>query len=245
MNNFLQIPAQYTVDKPFTLKTFELGILTNAERKRLKLVTKNIQLLYQIDGEEIPSLITEVYNTQAILVFRVVLQSLSNAIFVTTLLQKAIKPLVIFQCFDESKSVFVLNFAPKRLNKLNPKEIILDGILKSPEMSLSLPNSTTSLFQQHVAYDKILNRANKFEFYFEMYLKALIITHKNVYREYEQLLESKLYYDGKKMKQLEELMLKRIELARHMLSCASLADKAKINSLFKQNHALLDELMEG
>jgi hypothetical protein len=244
MDNFLRIPEQYMIKKPFSLKTFELGSLTNAERKRLRQVTKQLQLICQIEGEEIPSLITEDYNIQAILMFQVILQSLNHAKFVTALLQKVIKPFVIFQCFDDSKEGFILNFATKRLNKLNLKETIIEGMLLSPEMVLSLPNSATTLFQKYIAYNQILNRSNKLEFYLEMYLKAFIITHKNLFREFDQLLQSKLFYNFEKMKQLEKLLLQRIELTNQMLSCATIADKAKINILVKNNHTQLGKLIE-
>ena len=82
----LGVPERYKIDKNFDIKTFLTGELTKQEKQKFKEDVKGITLTHQIIGEEIPSLINNDYNYQAILYFDIKVNDLkySNCLLYTS-----------------------------------------------------------------------------------------------------------------------------------------------------------------
>lgn len=67
----LGLPIQYLIGEQIDIKTFIKSDLKPNEKKRLKETVMDVSLEYQLAGEEIPSLINDDYDCQAILFFAI------------------------------------------------------------------------------------------------------------------------------------------------------------------------------
>ncbi|HHW58073.1 MAG TPA: DUF4391 domain-containing protein [Clostridia bacterium] len=238
----LGVPERYKIDKNFDIKTFLTGELTKQEKQKFKEDVKGIILTHQIIGEEIPSLINNDYNYQAILYFDIKVNDLKYSNFIGGILQKIVKPPAVLR-FIDNKGNYLYCFALKRLSKIDSQEIVIDDIIFTQRSSLFFPDENATLFDQYLAFAKILNTANKLTFYTEIITKAYLITYKRLWGGALKALETKIFYDIEKMNEIMMLLKKIINLQNHLSKSITLAEKASFNSEIKNILLRLNEII--
>ena len=73
------IPEHYKMDVKLALKDFIPKDLKSEDKKRIKDAVKEVRLMYQIAGEEIPSVINDEYRCEVIQFYEMELQSIKVA----------------------------------------------------------------------------------------------------------------------------------------------------------------------
>ena len=94
------IPEHYKTDVKLALKDFIPKDLKPDDKKRIKDAVKEVRLMYQIAGEEIPSVISDEYRCQAIQFYDMELQSIKDAAYLASMYQNLIKPLCVIRMHD-------------------------------------------------------------------------------------------------------------------------------------------------
>lgn len=227
----LSFPDKYKKDNRIPLTPFLKSSITAAEKKKFKEVVEEIKITYQIEGFDIPNLVNDDYNCQAIAFLVVKLKDLKSAAFVGKIIQKEVKILCVIELTDGTDECFC--FADKRLNKQDKNEIILEDVFITDTLPLNFENDTKTLFNLYVDYDSILNHSNKRNYYMEMMTKSFIVFNTALFSGTEKLLESKLWYNDEKIIECYSNIteLKKLKLAA--LKANSVADKGKINKNIK------------
>jgi hypothetical protein len=156
----LSIPGRYEINKEFSIKTFLTSDLKSREKKRFRENVLEIKLLYQIAGEDIPSLINDEYDSQVILFLNVRLNELKNSNFVGNIMQELIKPLCVIRFHDHTNQE-VYCFSQKRLNLQDRTQIIVENMVYSSPISTEFRDEKNVLIEKNVTFDRIQNRGNK------------------------------------------------------------------------------------
>lgn len=238
----LGIPSRYEINKEFAIKTFITADLTAKEKKRFKEAVMDIRLLYQITGEDIPSLVNEEYDCQAILFFSVKLDQLKNANFVGSIMQRLVKPLCVIRFYDHTNSQFFC-FCRKRLNLNDRTQVVIEDTVYSVPASMQFADEVNTLMEEHIGFDRIQNRGNKLDFYLEMMVKAYIISNLALWSGTRALLASKVWYNRDNMLKLYD-KLKRVEqLKKEQKSAKTIAENSRINAELKRLYAEFDKII--
>lgn len=238
----LGLPIQYLIGEQIDIKTFITSDLKPNEKKRLKETVMNVSLEYQLAGEEIPSLINDDYDCQAILFFDIKLNSIKNASFVGEIIQKLGKPLYVIKMYDHT-GVEVYHFAHKRLSIQDRSQVVvLDMVITSPT-SQEFEDEINVLMEEYTAFSKIKNRTNKLSFYLEMMVKSYIISDTSLWSRSKSLLDNKVWYNADDVIRLFE-KLKRVEqLKREQRSVKTISATSKINSELKMIYTGLEKII--
>ncbi len=240
----LSVPSTYEINKEFALKTFISADLTPKEKKRFKDVVKEVQLSYQITGEDIPSLVNEEYDCQAILYFSVKLTELKNANFVGNIIQRIVKPLCVIRFYDYTNQE-VYCFSHKRLNLQDRTQIVIEDTVYSLPTSLQFRDETNTLIHDYVEYNRIQNRGNKLDFYLETMIKAYIISNLTLWSGTKSLLVSGVWYNRDNMLKLYS-QLKRVEiLKKEQRTSKTVSENAKINMELKRLYVEFTNIVGG
>ena len=104
------LPDKYLANKKLSQKDMLQKALSSQTRTKLKDYVKSVVLMYQIAGEEIPSVINDEYNYQVIQFFDIEITDIKKASFVATAYQEIIKSPCIIRLFDAKNQVFSLLF---------------------------------------------------------------------------------------------------------------------------------------
>lgn len=228
----IELPDSFRVGrqgKTLNKKLFIADSATTVERRRLREALKRAVLTHQIAGEAIPSLIDERYNCAVILHIEIELSDLKHKDFVSKLIQPLMKPLAVFRFFDGSGR-FALSFAHKQL-KLNEPDAI--RIVSSYCTAIS----SGELSGRPVAFAALVNRNNKRDLYLEAMTKAFLMDHPKIFIGAQGLLESKLWYDGKRIADLYDSLVAIRALKAEKAAAKSNHQKAATN---KQLKAVVD-----
>ncbi|WP_434640374.1 DUF4391 domain-containing protein [Thermoanaerobacterium thermosaccharolyticum] len=228
----LGVPEKYKVGKKFDAKIFLNSDLTPKEKKKFRDAVQEVVLEYQIAGEEIPSIINDEYNCQVILCFDVKLKMLKDSSFVGEIMQKVIKPLAVIRFWNE-KGECIYCLAYKRLNMQDKEQIVIEDTVYSPPISMYLPDERGRLIDEYIGYEKIINRANKLTFYYEMFAKMVIIANLNIWARGLEALNSKVYYNIDESMRVVKLLKKIKQLEFNLKIVATMSEKARINGEIK------------
>ena len=90
------LPDRYKTDVKVALKDFIPKDLKPNDKKRIKDAVKEVRLVYQIAGEEIPSVVDANYRCQAIQFFDIEVVDIKDAQFLASTYQNIIKPYCLF-----------------------------------------------------------------------------------------------------------------------------------------------------
>jgi hypothetical protein len=237
------LPSDYEVNKKFDIKMFTTSQLTSKEKKYFKDNVVQIELKYQITGEDIASFIDDEHNCQAIMFFEVEVKDLRSAKIIGEIIQRVVKPLVVIRFFD-AKGTESYCFAYKRLNKLDNTQIVIDEIIFTPISSIFLQNETKELISKYLDFEEVKNKVNKLTYYYEMFSKAIVISNRGYFSEYKAILSSNIFYDIDTMKLLTGL-LREIEGFEKVKSIANtVSEKAQINMKIKNILDKINKLTE-
>ena len=214
--------------------------MTTAEKKRFKETVEKIQISYQIEGFDIPNLINDDYNCQVIAFLEVTITNLKNAAFVAKIIQKQVKTLCVIELTDGNEECF--SFADKRLNKQNKNEIIVEDVFITDTLPLKFSNNAKTLFSLYIDYETILNRNNKHSYYMEMMTKAYLVFHQELYSGTVSLLDSKLWYDDKKIEECYTAITTLCNLKLKAAKTTAVAERGVINKQIKTIIQQLEDL---
>ena len=132
------LPDRYKTDVKVALKDFIPKDLKPNDKKRIKDAVKEVRLVYQIAGEEIPSVVDANYRCQAIQFFDIEVVDIKDAQFLASTYQNIIKPYCVIHMHDAKDEVY--SFAVKRLNQQDDTQIVVEESLLTEKYPMNLPD---------------------------------------------------------------------------------------------------------
>ena len=229
---------KYKLNKKIDLKTFIKKEFNASDKKRLKESLKNVNLVYQLVGEDIPSIINEEYNCQVILFLDIEINNIKNASFVGGIIQSEIKSLCIIRIHDKNTQRYY--FAEKRLNLQDNNNVIIENIVITKESSIFFFDDWVERLEEYLKFSNIILKENKLFFYREMMTKAFIISELNFDLEGNKLLESNLWYNSRKVK---EVLINLKEIEKLKLQLKKIKDTKEKVSVNKKIKKLNEKIM--
>lgn len=239
----LSLPEKHKKDNRIAIKPFLTPALSAAEKKRFKDSVEEIRITYQIEGFDIPNLVNDEYNCQAIAFLDVRLKNLKNASFTGRVIQNTVKTLCVIVFADGTDECWC--FADKRLNKQDNNEIVIESMFLTGKMPLNFDNDTKTLFKLYIDHGSILNRSNKHAYYMEMMTKAFIVFNQTLYSDCMKLLDSKLWYSDDNVIQCYSLLTQLKSMKSAALKIKSMADRGIVNRQMKDVILQLTALLNG
>ena len=236
----MNIPEKYILNKKIPIKEFIPMILSSNIRKNIKNNVKKVVLTYQIYGEEIPSLINDIYNCQLIQFYDFELENIKKAKYISEIYQRLIKSPCVLRIYDNNKEIY--SFALKRLNQNDKNEIVVSDEFLTEEFETYLPSFSKRELGNIISFEKILNKSNKVNFYFEMYTKVFIQKYQKIYQKSKELLEKPIWYDESKSKMIYELFKNMINLREKIEKINLASEKVKCNQEIREIIKKIEEI---
>lgn len=234
------IPDHYKIDVKLALKDFIPKVLKPEDKKRIKDAVKEVILMYQIAGEEIPSVINDEYRCEVIQFYEMELQSIKAAPYLASVYQNLIKPLCVFHMHDSQYELYSL--AMKRLNQTDENQIVVEHSILTENYLVGLPDDGRNRLLKYLDYVQIKNRTNKINLYKEWYYRTYMIINESAYSGTELILDGNGWYDSKHM-ELLYTYYKRLVDARSMLKRAETgAEKMNLNKEIKEVIRSIDSI---
>ena len=187
------IPERYLKNEPLAPKNFIQRDMKKAQKDRIKDNLLEARLMWQIVGEDVPSLVNERYKCSVIMGFDVRLKAIKGSAFFAELVQHMIKEPCVIRFYDHKEEVY--SFAHKRLSKSVEGNVVIEDRVETLPLSVQFADKTKDRLKQCLAYDALLNKADKLSLYLEAMVKAFIISHPKLYTGIEELLDRKLWYN--------------------------------------------------
>lgn len=210
--------------------------LRSKEKKLFKENVLEIRLLYQIAGEDLPSLLNDEYDCQVILFLNVQLNKLKNASFVGHIFQRLIKPLCVLRFRDNTSSELYC-FSHKRLNQQDRTAVVVEDLVLSTPFSLEFKDKKNKLMEKYVIFEGIQNKGNKLDFYLEMMIKTYLISNLSLWSGVRAMLDSRVWYNRFNMLAFYSALKQVAQLKKEQKSARSVAENARINGALKQLYA--------
>lgn len=228
----LGVPERYKQSTKIDIKTFITKDLSKVEKKRFMAAVINVMLVSQITGNEIPTLINEKYDCQAILFLDVKIKNMKDASFIGSVIQRIVKPLCVIR-FIDNKNLAVYSFAHKRVNMQDRNQVVIENLVFTATMSTQFEDEINIAVDRYIAYDKIKNISNKLGFYMEMMVKAYIISNLTLWSGSKALLNTNIWYNTEEVLATYNKLKKLETLKLEMKKTDRAADKVRINSDIK------------
>lgn len=233
------LPEKYLVGKKIPMKDLIPKEFKPDVKKKIKENVKNVKLSYQIMGEDIPSLVNEEYNFQVIQFYEFELADIKKATFVANLYQEIIKSPCVLRLHDNSNEAY--SFALKRLNQNDMTQIVVTDKVVTALYPIALPSSNKSTLLNELAYDNIKNKDDKGSFYFEMYLRAYILTNDKVYANAQSFLSKPIWYSTSKLKEVYALLCAVASSKEKVQKAISSSEKMQLNQEIRNILQKLDD----
>ena len=189
------------------------------------------RLMWQIAGEEVPSLIDENYNCSVIMGLDITLKSIKDSAFFAELVQRLVKAPCIVRFHDHAEEVY--SFAHKRLNYADATQVVIVDRVETPPLSLAFPGKTAEKLKKRLAFGALLNKTDKLSLYLEAAVKAFIISNPKLYNGIEKLLDKKLWYNREDMFVLFGRLLELLRLKTELKAEKLPGERAKLMSGIK------------
>ena len=235
------LPSKYKIDVKLALKDFIPKDLKQNDKKRIKDAIKEVRLMYQIVGEEIPSINNNEYRCEVIQFYDMELQSIKEASYLASVYQNLIKPLCVFRMYDSQYELYSL--AVKRLNQTNENQIVVEDSILTENYPVGLPDNERNRLQRYLDYTQIKNKTNKINLYKEWYYRSYMIMNEIAYSNTELILDGNGWYDSKHMELLYTYYKKLVD-ARGMLKMAVTgAEKMNVNKEIRKAVQLLNDVI--
>jgi hypothetical protein len=231
------IPEKYKVDFEIAMKDFIPKDVKPNDKKRIQSAVKSAVLSYQIQGEEIPSMVNEDYNCSVIQFYDIQLTSIKEAVFIANVYQQMIKNLCVLRLYDSAKEQF--SFGLKRLSKTANNEVVLEDSFYTSLFPTMLPDKKKRMFMKYASYNKILNKSSKVDYYTELYTKGYVVENINIAPNLNMFLENHIWYDKNKVNQIRKVMLHLIKLQNDISKELVSKKRVEINDLIRYD---LDEI---
>lgn len=229
----LGIAEKYRKELDVALRNFIPKELKPDDKKRIKESIKSIKLLYQIVGEEIPSVNDSEYHCEVIQIYDIKISDIKQANYLANIYQGLIKPFCIIRFYDYKEEVYSL--AIKRLNQMDNNLIVIENAMLTEVYPLSFSNNLI----EYINFSKLKNRTNKVTLYKELYIKIYILSNKEIYRKAKELIDSDIWYSREKIQNLFEDYKSLVGLYEKSKKSVTASEKVKIN---KEIRVLLQNL---
>lgn len=233
------IPERYRTDVKVALKDFMPADLKSNDKKRVRDAIKSVKLVYQIAGEEIPSVVDENYRCQVIQFYDIELEDIKDANFLASTYQNLIKPFCIIRMHDAKDEVYSL--AIKRLNQLEEMQIVLEQSLITPKYMLNVPDSSRNKFLQYVGFIQVKNKRDKVSMYKEWFYKTYMLQNENAYANVDAVLEGNFWYDTGRTTQIVQKYMELVKLRESLKKATTNAERMKVNKSIKTAIQELDK----
>lgn len=233
------ISEKYKLNKKLSVSSILVSNMDSKDRKKLKEILKNIVLSYQIVGEEIPSVITEEYNCQVIMILDIEIDNIKNANYAGKILQNYIKPLCIIRFYDISNECY--SFGQKRLNKTDNSEIVVDSYFITKNRSIFYSDNVKIKYDKYLDINNVKNLSDKNTVYMELMTKAYLIDNENLFDFIDEILESNIWYEYDKCIYILKTFYKFHLLKNEIRKQKETNIKVQINKQIKQ---CLDKVKE-
>lgn len=188
------LPERYRTDVKVALKDFIPKDLSPNDKKRIKDAVKEVKLVYQIAGEEIPSVMTPDYRCQAIQFFDIEVADIKDAGFLASTYQNLIKPYCVIHMFDAVNEVY--SFAVKRLNQQDDTQIVIEESLVTEKYPMNLPDEGRNRLLAYMDFLSVKNKQDKVALYKEWYGKAYILANEKAFENAQIVLDGNFWYDS-------------------------------------------------
>ncbi len=234
------LPEKYKVGKKIPMKDLIPKEFKPNVKKKIKESVKGVTLSYQIMGEDIPSLVNDEYNFQVIQFYDFELTDIKKAAFIANLYQEIIKSACVLRLHDSSNEAY--SFALKRLNQNDNTQIVVTDKVVTALYPTALPSSDKNTLLRELAYDNIKNHDNKGAFYFEIFLRAYILTNDKVYAGAKSFLSKPIWYSMSKLKEVYPLLCNLASNKEKVQKAVSNSEKMKLNQEIRQAISELDKI---
>ncbi|MGB4985068.1 MAG: DUF4391 domain-containing protein [Erysipelotrichaceae bacterium] len=222
---------EYKINKRLFMKDFIPKSLSPDIKKKIKDNLLKVTLLYQIAGDETPSIINNEYNYQVIQLYDFEVKDIKKASFLGSIYQDIIKSPCIIHIHDQNKEIYSL--ALKRLNRQDQSEIIVTDKLLTSTFSFTLPDTKKQKIKDYISFEHIVNKNNKLSYYKEVFVKLYILENLSLYSKIKESLDKPLWYDDNKVENIFN-QIKLLETNKQKLSkTITNAEKVKINKEIK------------
>lgn len=235
----LKIPERYREGVNVSLKNFIPKDLKPDQKKKIKDSVKKVQLIYQIAGEEIPSVINDEYRCQVIQFYDIEVRSMKDAIFLAGIYQYLIKPLCVIRLHDSMNEAY--SFSIKRLNHQDNTQIVVEYSVMTENYPIGLPDAKRERLFSYVEYDKVKNKTDKVNFYNEIYAKVYLLKNEKTYSNTEKILDSNVWYDTKRIARMFSYYKVLVDERGKLKRAVTNAEKVSINQKIKEDIKLLDK----
>ena len=203
------IPKHYAKNDIIDVKNFIAKDMKKPVKDRVRENLLSVRLIWQIVGEEIPSLINEDYNCSVIMGLEIRLKDVKDSAFFAELIQGMVKSPCVARFYDDNEEVY--SFAHKRLSHTDATQIVIEERAETPPLSLAFPDKTAKKLKCVLAFGALLNKSDKLSLYLEATVKAFIVSNPKLYGGIEELLDRKLWYNRE---EIQGLFGKLLELSR-------------------------------
>lgn len=227
------IPEQYKVQVKIALKDFIPKDLKPEKKKRIKEAIKDVSLAYQIAGEQIPSVMNGEYRCQVIQIYDIEVRNIKEASFIASTYQSIIKSLCVLKIHDSVSEVY--SFALKRLSQVDNSQVVILDTECSEVFQTMLPDRQKERFFGYMSYNKIINKTNKVNFYYEMFTKEFMLKNEKVYSNMELILERPVWYDFNRIVRIYSLLKTIVDNKEIVSKTTSNVEKIKINQEIKNS----------
>lgn len=234
------IPEQYKTDVKLGLNDFIPRDLKPNDKKRIKDAIKEVKLVYQIAGEEIPSVISNEYRCQAIQFYDMELQNIKDAAYLASVYQSLIKLLCVIRMHDSQNELYSL--AMKRLNQTDETQIVIEYSILTEKYPVGLPDERRNRLLKYLDYMQIKNKTNKVNLYKEWYYRTYLLMNENAYSNTELILNGNSWYDSNRMELLYTYYKKLVDTRGMMKKAVSNAERMSLNKEIKKTIQELNDV---
>ena len=232
------IPENYKKDVRLELKDFIPKDLKSNDKKRVKDAVTKVSLMYQIDGEEIPSVISNEYHCQVIQIYDMEIRNIKDAAYLASLYQSLIKSLCVIRMHDSRDEIYSL--AVKRLNLSEETGIVIEHSILSDKYPVGLPDLNRGRLLKYLDYMQTKNRTNKVSLYKEWFYKTYMLVNERAYVRTEVILEGNHWYDMEKMEYVFLSYFALVNARTKMKKMVSSVERMKLNQEIKAAIQVLD-----
>lgn len=234
------LPDDYKIGKKMPIKDFVSKDLKPEVRRKIRENVKSFTLSHLIMGNDIPSLVNDEYNCQVVQFLDFELADIKKAAFVANIYQEMIKSPCVIRLFDGNDEAY--SFALKRLNQNDKTQVVVTDKLTSATFPKNLPSTAKSAFITELSFHKIINKENKQSFYFELYLRAFILTNDKLYSGASAFLSKPIWYSVGKVRELYTLLCEISTYKEKLSKSISNSEKIQLNQAIRQAIATLEQI---
>ena len=225
------LPDRYKKDVIISLKDFIPKDLKPNDKKRIKDAVKEVRLVYQIEGEEIPSVVDANYKCQVIQFLEMKVVDIKDAQFLASTYQNIIKPYCVIHIHDAKDEVY--SFAVKRLNQQDDTQIVIEESLVTEKYPMNLPDKGRNRLLAYMDFMSVKNKLDKVSLYKEWYSKAYILANEKAYEQTQLILDGNFWYDSDRTARVVGKYVELVNARASLKKATTNADRMKVNKLIK------------